>query len=74
MDFLRKAETCVDFENMELRLMETVKLDREPRAGECCEVRGTAARVPLTVLSGTDGGGSKSIPVSVAITDRVSHR
>ena len=58
MDFLRKAEACVDFENMELHLMKTVKIDHDPRAGERCKVRGTAARVALTVFSRTDGGGS----------------
>ena len=59
MEFLRKAETCVDFENRKLRLMETVKIDHDLRAGKSCEVRATASRVALTVFSRTDCGGSK---------------
>jgi hypothetical protein len=59
MDFLRKAEAWVDLENKELRLKKTAKLDHDPRRGECCEARGTAARVALTVFSRPNGSGKK---------------
>jgi len=59
MDFLRKAEACLDFENRELRFKETAKLDHNPQAGECCGVRETTDRVALTVFTRTDGGSSK---------------
>jgi len=59
MKFLRKAEACLDFENRELRFKEAAKLDHNPQAGECCEVRETTDRVALTVFSRTDGGSSK---------------
>ena len=59
MDFLRKAEACLDFENRELRFRETAKLDHNPQAGECCGVRETTDRVALTVFTRTGGGSSK---------------
>ena len=59
MDFLTKAEACVDFENRQLHFKETAKIDHDPQAGECCEVRETTACVALTVFSRTDGVGSK---------------
>ena len=64
LDFLRKAEACIDFENRELRFKEAAKLDHNPQAGECCGVRETTDRVALTAFSRTDGGSTRNSRIS----------
>ena len=59
VDFLRKADACVDFDKKELRLEEIVKLDHDSRGVEHCDARGTAARVALTVFTRPDSRGRK---------------
>jgi len=74
MDFLRTAEACLDFDNRELRFKETAKLDHNSQAGECCEVRETTDRVLSLCLLVQTMVVVKETPVSVVITNRVSHR